>query len=320
MSNETALSKSLDSFRMSPRYRELLVYPGQSDTYQGGSDSLSLLLGLGSSDSQIHRLTNHYGALAGDLLAEASPELELTSEDRVYAQVDGSMVFIRQEGWKETKLGRTFIESNCLNMSEKRKEVRHSEYTAHLGSHLDFEQKMELLVDKYERLGPRLVFINDGAPWIANWINANYPEATSILDFFHACEYLSEFIEAYFGKIYHKQYYQQWAERLKNQGAETILKQIKELTCDSQKAQKAKDKVSNYYQNNLYRMDYPKYLQEGLFIGSGAIEAAHRTVIQKRLKLSGQRWTIKGAQHVLNLRTLNMSQRWNELQNTLRAA
>lgn len=42
-------------------------------------------------------------------------------------------------------------------------------------------------------------------------------------------------------------------------------------------------------------------------IGSGAIEAAHRNVIQKRLKLSGQRWTIKGAQQITNLRTYKKS-------------
>lgn len=278
------------------------------------------MLGLASSESQIHRLTNHYGVLAGELLEETSPALELDADDRVYAQVDGSMVFVRQEGWKETKLGRCFVESSCVNMSEKRQEVRQSEYIAHLGSHLDFEQKMELLVDKYEPFGSKLIFISDGAPWIANWIKANYPEATVILDFFHACEYLSEFIEAYFGKIYHKQYYQQWAEQLKKQGAEDIIEQITRLPIDSKKAQKARDKVINYYQNNLYRMDYPTYLQRGLYIGSGAIEAAHRTVIQKRLKLSGQRWTREGAQNVLNLRTLNMSGRWHELQQQLRAA
>ncbi|MEO8764779.1 MAG: hypothetical protein ABI416_10850 [Ginsengibacter sp.] len=34
-------------------------------------------------------------------------------------------------------------------------------------------------------------------------------------------------------------------------------------------------------------------------IGSGAIESAHRTVIQKRMKLSGQRWSKCGAQNIL---------------------
>lgn len=49
-------------------------------------------------------------------------------------------------------------------------------------------------------------------------------------------------------------------------------------------------------------MDYKRYLQEGLRIGSGAMEAAHRTVIQSRMKRSGQRWSDRGAQNLLNLR------------------
>ncbi len=56
-------------------------------------------------------------------------------------------------------------------------------------------------------------------------------------------------------------------------------------------------------------MHYQAYRQRGLLIGSGAIESAHRSVVEKRLKRAGQRWTIKGAQWVLNLRTCQMSQR-----------
>ena len=43
------------------------------------------------------------------------------------------------------------------------------------------------------------------------------------------------------------------------------------------------------------------------------MEAAHRHVIQSRMKLSGQRWTIKGAQQVANLRVANKSDQWNEV-------
>ncbi|WKN40493.1 hypothetical protein [Tunicatimonas pelagia] len=45
----------------------------------------------------------------------------------------------------------------------------------------------------------------------------------------------------------------------------------------------------NNYQANAYQMDYPAYRQQGLQLGSEAIEAAHRTIAQSRLKLPGQR-------------------------------
>lgn len=49
------------------------------------------------------------------------------------------------------------------------------------------------------------------------------------------------------------------------------------------------------------------------FIGSGAIESAHPTVIQKRVKLSGQRWTIKGTQNMLNIGVINKNQQWSKI-------
>ena len=50
-------------------------------------------------------------------------------------------------------------------------------------------------------------------------------------------------------------------------------------------------------------MDYKRYktIEAGL-IGSGAIESAHRTVVQKRLKQSGQRWSNSGAQNMLKFK------------------
>jgi hypothetical protein len=66
-------------------------------------------------------------------------------------------------------------------------------------------------------------------------------------------------------------------------------------------------KLKEYYLKNLHRMFYGTLRNNGVFIGSGAIESAHRNVIQKRLKLSGQRWTKKGAQAMLQLRVTKKS-------------
>jgi hypothetical protein len=57
-----------------------------------------------------------------------------------------------------------------------------------------------------------------------------------------------------------------------------------------------------YLQNNKNRINYGHYKEQGLLFGSGAIESANRDIIQKRMKLSGQRWTLSGAQQMLNLR------------------
>ena len=76
----------------------------------------------------------------------------------------------------------------------------------------------------------------------------------------------------------------------------------------------SKYKLLQYYQTNKDRMDYKRYRNIGAgIIGSGAIESAHRTVIQKRMKLSGQRWTKKRAQNMLALRCTTLSENWNKV-------
>ena len=79
-------------------------------------------------------------------------------------------------------------------------------------------------------------------------------------------------------------------------------------------------KITKYYQNNRERMKYGQYRNIGCgIIGSGAIESAHRTVIQKRMKQSGQRWSTKGAKNMLRLRVISMNRRWDKVINFLKA-
>jgi hypothetical protein len=155
------------------------------------------------------------------------------------------------------------------------------------------------------------VFICDGAPWIRNWIADTFPGALSILDYYHATQYLYPFSESCFKD---RQKAQQWTEAQKklllNSEVDRVMDNIRELLPGHPQARK----VLDYYQANKDRMDYKKYLQIGCgLIGSGAIESAHRTVVQKRLKLSGQRWTKRGAQNMLNLRVTHMNGQWDKV-------
>ena len=65
----------------------------------------------------------------------------------------------------------------------------------HLGSHVEFEEKMSKLKDQpYKKYGERLVFINDGAVWQWNWISAEYLHCKQILDFYHAMENIGKYV------------------------------------------------------------------------------------------------------------------------------
>ena len=71
-------------------------------------------------------------------------------------------------------------------------------------------------------------------------------------------------------------------------------------------------KTVGYFQTNAERMRYRQFRNQGLFVGSGVIEAGCKTIIGLRLKQSGMRWTVKGANAIIALRACEISGRWEE--------
>jgi hypothetical protein len=59
---------------------------------------------------------------------------------------------------------------------------------------------------------------------------------------------------------------------------------------------------ADYFHRNAQRMRYPAFRKQNLFVGSGVIEAACKTVIAQRLKLSGMFWIVRGANAIIALR------------------
>lgn len=159
-----------------------------------------------------------------------------------------------------------------------------------------------------------VVFIADGAPWIWKWIEANYPEATQILDFYHAKEHLCGWAAM---AIKDEKEKQRWIDEqsllLLNNKVDTVMNNIAQWKVYAPKARAQRKILLAYYATHRNRMNYKTYKENNLMIGSGPIEAAHRHVIQQRMKLSGQRWTRKGAQQMANLRAVYRSNKWIDI-------
>ena len=105
---------------------------------------------------------------------------------------------------------------------------------------------------------------------------------------------------------------------LLEQGVLPVILSIEQTQVKLKSVEEERRKVLNYLNNNAYRMNYHKYIQRGLCIGSGAIEAAHRTVVQQRMKRSGQRWSKERVQNMLNLKVVNLSGKWDSIVHLMR--
>ena len=61
-------------------------------------------------------------------------------------------------------------------------------------------------------------------------------------------------------------------------------------------------KCADYIEKNRGRMRYPDFRAQGLCVGSGIVESGCKMVVGSRLKQSGMRWTVHGANAILALR------------------
>ena len=296
----------------------------QAYVFEEGEEILEQFLGIEISAKQIQRVSEHYGEALEEHIEQqveqkvAIPELTLKSEeDVVYGMIDGSMIFTREEGWKEIKVGRLFNAGSRVGIQAGRNEVMQSLYVCHLGGHKKFLQKFEAHTEPYARK----VFIADGAKWIWNWVEDCYPEAVQILDFYHAMEKLGVYARLQYKDEKERHgWMEEQKEVLLSGGVERLITDLKGCPALNKEAGTAKGTVVRYYQRNISRMQYNTFVEKGYMIGSGAIESAHRNVVQQRLKLSGQRWSIEGAQYIVNLRACKKSKQWNSLIQLIKSA
>lgn len=291
---------------MSPYLEQKVVYLGAMLPYETASESLKMLLDVEVSDSTIYRLTDCLGSKAEERLKDEqtskhSLEDALGESDRCYGQLDGTMVQIREEGWKEVKLARIFKADDIID-SGKRQRIQQSIYTGVLGNKEEFEKLfLKILPSKLDEK-TELVFVTDGAVWIRQMLESTYPKAVNILDFFHLMEHTAKFIEINYKKENRHLKLKQWKEVLLVKGSNELKQLVQSTRTRTKQALKEKMNLLNYLENNKDRIDYPEYLLENYYIGSGAIESAHRHVIQNRMKKAGQIWSRRGAEKMLSLR------------------
>jgi Uncharacterised protein family (UPF0236) len=320
---EHLLMRRNTRFRMSGYLQEMSCYAGQAMVFSEASEFMFKYMLTEVTAKQIERVSHYYGS---ELEQRLNTEIEkggsktyTREKSPYYIMPDGHMLLTREEGWKEMKLGRIFKASARVEVSPKRNCITESVYVSHLGGHKEFEEKMEYMIEGIEQK----IFISDGAKWIQQWIESMYPQSLHILDYYHAKEHLCHFAEAYYGQDTEAKntWIEQQEKLLLLEDASVVIKNISSLPKTGKRDLERKRKeLLNYYQSNLKRMNYKTYKQMGLLIGSGPIEAAHRNVIQQRMKRSGQRWTKEGLQQIANLRVASKSNQWDSVVNMMKMA
>lgn len=162
-----------------------------------------------------------------------------------------------------------------------------------------------------------LVIIADGASWIWDRV-ADLAERGQqvwhILDFWHACEHLATIARWLYGEGSERctESFRRWRGMLRESRGAEVIEELTTLR-DSGEYPALRADIQgevDYLMANQQRMDYRRYRELGLPIGSGTVESACKNVVAARMKQSGMMWGMPGATGMLQLRASLKSRRF----------
>jgi hypothetical protein len=162
--------------------------------------------------------------------------------------------------------------------------------------------------------GDRVHGLGDGAPWIARQMKQRFgSQGSYLLDFYHVCEYLAAAGLAVEDQpAAQRHWLDQQKQRLKTGRLDAVLMTLQSHLEPPQTPEEGAPvrQCWRYLSERQDQLDYEGAIRQGLPIGSGEIESAHRYIIQKRLKLPGAWWNETNAEHMLALRLNRANAEW----------
>jgi len=163
----------------------------------------------------------------------------------------------------------------------------------------------------------QFTIIGDGAAWIWGIATDKFPEATQVVDLYHAREHLHSLTRSLEFMLLDRR--DEWlAARLEDLDygdIDGIEAAVRTYPLEGVKKDEV-EKELGYFLNNAPRMRYHWFRSRGLFTGSGVVEASCKSVIGQRLKQAGMHWTVHGADAIIALRCREASSQWEAICNT----
>jgi len=230
---------------------------------------------------------------------------------------------VTAEGQKKYEIGFRDVKVAAVSevfWDEKRKEAfcsNHS-YVGGIEHAQEFFPRVwvEMRRRGVHRASRKCVFLGDGANWIWDRVMDLDPgDSVFILDFFHACEHVSDICKELYGEGSEacEEHFQRWRLMLLDGGVETFLAEVKQLLEQGGRGTTKADFLQgelDYFTDNRQRMRYDEYRAQRLPIGSGTIESACKNVIAGRMKRGGMTWSPTGADGMVQIRCSLTSHRF----------
>jgi len=305
---------------LSPGVRRMLAMVGSEAPFDHGRRQIELLAGLAITTKAVERTAENIGEdLVRREKAEIAQAVQLNLPVVIgppvpilYIEMDGTGIPVvkketlgrvgKIEGQpahtREVKLGCVFTQTGWDEEGYPIRDPSSTTYTGAIETADEFGKRIYL--EAWNRGWPRAakkVVIGDGAEWIWNIADTQFPGAIQIVDLFHAREHLWDIARRL--HPYDPAGQQRWMDihkpKLDDGKIEELTDLLRATAAATSELQELIRTEIGYFEGNKVRMRYPEFRNQHLFVGSGVIEAGCRTVIGQRLKQSGMFWTVRGA-------------------------
>jgi hypothetical protein len=269
------------------------------------------------------RVAEEAGARAAVGLPQRAPVIrgQVPHERSMGVALDGGMLNVREEGWKELKVGTVFelterAEPDPLSGQPMLgAPAVQTSYVTVLGGPEAFGRKVwaEAVRREFPEAGDSIV-LGDGAPWIWNLAGEHFGTSRQVVDWYHAKEHLYAAGNLLYGEGSAPA--QRWVKGMETplyQGhALRIAEQLKALAQTHRRVAKGLRKEAGYFEHNQRRMQYLETREDGFPIGSGMVESGIKQ-FRARFTGPGMRWSRPGAERLLPVRAAILSKRFDQV-------
>jgi hypothetical protein len=319
----------------SPGLRRMMGRAGSQSTFKEGKEDLRIYAGIKVSAKDVERIAEcigedikrWLGQQQQQMLDQLPPVRSTKTIPVMYISYDGTGVPMMREalaGRKgkqpdgssrtmEAKLGCVFTQTST---DEQGFAVRDPESTSFVGAIEKSEEFGWRIYAEAVRRGlyeaERAVVLGDAAEWIRTIKEQHFPQAQQIFDLYHAREHVSDLCKYLFGSedsrvARFRIRFWTWLDEGK---VERIVEEAaKNLTAISDENA---EKEITFLKVHKELMRYNQFRKQGLFVGSGVVEAGCKSLIGQRMKHSGMEWSVRGADAIIALRCVIKSGRLQE--------
>lgn len=306
---------------LTPRLQEGLVRLGSQLPFRRAAELVGFFTNCYVCEATVRRITQAAGAAYQKVQTQQPAPNEVEPpQEKLLLSVDGAFVPLVGGTWAEVKsLAVGKIDEPQVEQGQWVVHSSQLSYFSRLSDASTFsEEAAAELARRNIAQATQLCAVSDGATWIQRLSDRHCPEAIRILDFMHAAGYLAQAAQAFFdsGSAAGQEWFDRQRQELKSGRPHRVLDELLALALRAyddhypDQVQETLHQSWSYLSQRRHMIQYAEFQRQGLPIGSGAIESAHKQLVQQRLKGAGMHWACASVNPMLALTNLNANQRW----------